>query len=236
MSTSIRNIRILYVEDDETIAYLTKDNLELRGYSVDHVLDGRQALEAFSAHSYDLCLVDIMLPRVDGYTLASEIRKVNAEVPILFLTAKSLTEDKIKGLSLGADDYITKPFSIDELVLRIEVFLKRSAGSEYKNNARVKLGKAEFDSRNQQIWREGKLINLTQRENELLNYLIRYANQLIKREDILKTIWGDDDYFLGRSLDVFISRLRKIFKDENAVTIENVHGVGFRFKIGKEGN
>jgi DNA-binding response OmpR family regulator len=232
--TSIRkNVLILYVEDDETIAYLTRDNLELRGYTIDHVPDGRQALEHFRSNIYDLCLVDIMLPELDGYTLAMEIRKLNSSVPILFLTAKSLTEDKIRGLTLGADDYITKPFSIDELVLRIEVFLRRSSMSSDKVVQLIHIGKSEYDFANQTIKIADRKITLTQRENELLKFLIENSNRLIRREEILKNIWGDDDYFLGRSLDVFISRLRKIFRKEPSVEIENVHGVGFRFNTGR---
>lgn len=224
-----RDIRILYVEDDETIAYLTKDNLELRGYKVDHVPDGVMAMESFESESYDLCLFDIMLPRLDGYTLTSRIREIDPDIPILFLSAKSMTEDKIKGLSLGGDDYITKPFSIDELVLRIEVFLKRRISQISDVQDIYRLANVEYDYPNQLIHIKGKQIKLTQRENDLLKYLFENSNKLIKREDILKSVWGDDDYFLGRSLDVFISRLRKIFNSETAIKIENIHGVGFRF-------
>ena len=224
-----RQVHILYVEDDETIAFLTRDNLELRGYRLDHVQDGIEALDHFDKNSYDLCLIDIMLPKMDGYSLATRIRQKNRDIPILFLTAKSLTEDKIKGFSLGADDFITKPFSIDELVLRIEVFIKWSKNSVPDRSAIIRLGNAEYDYPNQRIKAAGKDIQLTQRENELLKYLIEHSNHLVKREDILKSIWGDDDYFLGRSLDVFVSRLRKILKSVPEVKIENVHGVGFRF-------
>lgn len=229
MSQSAPKARILYIEDDETIAFLTKDNLELRGFEVDHVSDGAVAIEHFRTGQYDLCLVDVMLPEVDGYTFLSRIREVNANIPVLLLTAKSLTEDKIKGFNLGADDYITKPFSIDELVLRMEVFLKRSNSIIEPKNSLIRLGDIAYSYGDQKLMIKGQKVKLTQRENELLNFLMNHANQLIKREDILTSVWGDDDYFLGRSLDVFISRLRKIFKDEPSIQIENVHGVGFRF-------
>lgn len=231
MSNTDRDIRILYVEDDETIAFLTKDNLEMRGYQITHVTDGIEALEVFNSLEVDLCLVDIMLPRMDGYSLAKEIRKINNEIPILFLTAKSMTEDKIKGLSLGADDYITKPFSIEELALRIEVFLKRRRIEKSKQASKQLIGNLEYDFNNQLVLIADKRFDLTQRENELLNFFFSHVNEIVKREEILKEIWGDDDYFLGRSLDVFISRLRKIFSGTPFIHIENIHGVGFRFAM-----
>ena len=233
MMNTKRTIRILYVEDDETIAFLTKDNLEMRGYSIEHVPDGQKALEIFKAGNFDLCLLDIMLPELDGYSLAGEIRKINPSVPLLFLTAKSMTEDKIRGFSLGGDDFITKPFSIDELVMRIEVFLKRSRIDVNGNQNLISLGSMRFDYSNQLLVINRKETHLTQRENELLYYLLKHADQLVKREDILKDIWGDDDYFLGRSLDVFISRLRKMLTGEPAIHIENIHGVGFRVNTKK---
>ncbi|MBN1951667.1 MAG: response regulator transcription factor [Bacteroidales bacterium] len=229
MSQSGSKARILYIEDDETIAFLTKDNLEMRGYVVDHVSDGAEAIGHFKSETYDLCLVDIMLPEVDGLTFLSKIREVNADIPVLLLTARSLTDDKIRGFSLGADDYITKPFSIDELVLRMEVFLKRSRAVRGSGVKVFRIGNTSYSFTDQSLSIGGSEVKITQRENELLNYLLNHSNQLIRREDILNSVWGDDDYFLGRSLDVFISRLRKIFADEPAILIENVHGVGFRF-------
>jgi len=223
---------ILYVEDDDTIAFLTKDNLQLKGYQVIHVRDGVEALERFRSKTFHLCIIDIMLPRMDGYSLAREIRKSDREVPILFLSAKSLTEDKIKGLSIGADDYITKPFSIDELVLRMEVFLKRSQVFRKMGYSIYSVGSLKFNSENHRIEIRGEKIGLTQRENELLQFLFENRNRLVRREEILNTIWGDDDYFLGRSLDVFISRLRKILSNEPSIQIQNIHGVGYRFLTG----
>jgi DNA-binding response OmpR family regulator len=224
-------VSVLYVEDDETIAFLTKDNLSLRGYHVEHAINGAMALELFLRNTFHICIIDIMLPVMDGWSLAKKIREMDDSVPILFLSAKSLVEDKIKGLSLGADDYITKPFSIEELVLRMEVFLKRSDIRKSDHDTRVRIGNTVIDFENQCVLLPEGKTDLTQRENELLRFMLAQSNRVIRREDILKEIWGDDDYFLGRSLDVFISRLRKILSPEPAIQIENIHGVGFRVVI-----
>lgn len=222
--------RILYVEDDETLSFVTKDNLELNGYEVIHFVDGQSALDEFHKHSFDLCVLDVMLPEMDGYTLASEIRKTDHETPILFLTAKSLKEDRIHGLKLGADDYITKPFSIEELILKIEIFLKRKfINASEVNNAT--LGKFEFDYRNLQLKSEDGVAKLTQKEGDLLKLLLENKNNTLTREKILKKLWGENDYFLGRSMDVFISRIRKHLKADTTLKIENVHGVGFRLLV-----
>jgi DNA-binding response OmpR family regulator len=222
---------ILYVEDDASLAFVTRDNLELQGYSVHHCLDGKSALSVAQREKFDLCILDVMLPEMDGFTLAQEIRKFDTEIPIIFLTAKSLKEDKIKGLKLGGDDYITKPFSIEELILKIEIFLRRRNVSAPLPVAKYRFGNFEFDYPNLELISNGFKETLTQREADLLKYLLERPNQVIKRSDILETLWGEDDYFLGRSLDVFISRLRKYLKLDEDVKIENVHGVGFRFKM-----
>lgn len=219
--------RILYAEDDETIAFLTQDSLQLN-YEVVHCADGKSALEMFKSDSFDICLFDIMMPKLDGFELAQEIRALNSEIPIIFISAKTLKEDRIKGLKIGADDYLVKPFSIEELILKIEIFLKRTQ----KNNSESylpKVGKYVFDSKNYKLSNLSETIMLTQRESELLKYFIDHKNTVVKREEILKALWGDDDYFMGRSLDVFISRLRKIFAGDDSVSIENLHGIGFRF-------
>jgi DNA-binding response OmpR family regulator len=223
--------RILYVEDDETLSFITKDHLELKGYDVHHCTDGAQALEDFKGGEFDLCVLDVMLPRMDGFTLASEIRKRDKDIPILFLTAKSLKDDRLEGLRLGGDDYITKPFSIEELILRIEVFLKRSKVQSEAPSRQYPIGRFVFDYQNLTLSDGSSTCNLTQREADLLKYLAENANRVIKRSDILLSVWGEDDYFLGRSLDVFISRLRKYLKADERINIENVHGVGFRFII-----
>ncbi len=223
------NYKIIYAEDDETLAFLTKDNLEQNGYEVHHCADGNTFLETFYGGQYDLCILDIMLPKKDGFELASEIRKVNLDIPIIFLSAKTLKEDRIKGLRLGADDYLVKPFSIEELLLKIEIFLKRSQKVTLADQSVYNVGKYKFDSKNYFIYNEDEKINLTQREAELLELFLNNKNIVLKRQDILTTLWGDDDYFMGRSLDVFISRLRKILASEAGIAIENLHGIGFRF-------
>jgi len=218
---------ILYVEDDETLSFVTKDNLELNGYNVVHFADGKSALEQFTKYNFDLCILDVMLPEMDGYTLASNIRKADQETPILFLTAKSLKEDRIHGLKLGADDYITKPFSIEELILKIEIFLKRKFVNAPPTN-NTTLGKFTFDHRNLKLESEDGSSNLTQKEADLLKLLLDNKNNTLTRENILKKLWGENDYFLGRSMDVFISRIRKHLRPDPSLKIENVHGVGFR--------
>ena len=221
---------ILYVEDDESLSFVTRDNLELQGYQITHCGDGRQALELAHSQHFDLCILDVMLPEIDGFTLAREIRKYDREVPILFLTAKSLKEDRLQGLRLGGDDYITKPFSIEELILRVEVFLRRNKISQPQAPDRYKLGNFEFDYENLALFNEDNTFQLTQKEADLLKLFADNRNQVLKRSDILEKLWGEDDYFLGRSLDVFISRLRKYLRSDETLKIETLHGVGFRLK------
>lgn len=222
--------KILYAEDDETLAFLTKDNLEQHGYDVTHCSDGNFCLEQFKSAAFDICILDIMLPKMDGFELATEIRKRNADIPIIFLSAKTLKEDRIKGLRLGADDYLVKPFSIEELLLKIEIFLKRSQKNKALEKPLYHVGKYAFDPANFTVYNDVEKISLTQRESELLQLFLDNKNVVLKREEILKSLWGDDDYFMGRSLDVFISRLRKILVNEQGISIENLHGIGFRFK------
>ncbi|BAP29758.1 response regulator [Chryseobacterium sp. StRB126] len=219
--------KILYAEDDETIAFLIQDSLESY-YDISCYPDGGSALEAFDAQSFDICLLDIMMPGINGFELAQYIRDKNTEIPIIFISAKALKEDRIKGLKIGADDYLVKPFSIEELILKIEVFLKRTKKTSI-HPPKYKVGKYDFDPKNYTLQNTLNTITLTQRESELLHYFIRHKNTVVKRQDILKAIWGDDDYFMGRSLDVFISRLRKVLVNEENILIENLHGIGFRF-------
>ncbi|MFY1045047.1 response regulator transcription factor [Chryseobacterium sp. GP-SGM7] len=219
--------KILYAEDDATIAFLIQDGLE-NHYEIEHFSDGKSAFEAFNKADFDICLLDIMMPEMNGFDLAEKIRDKNSEIPIIFTSAKALKEDRIKGLKIGADDYLVKPFSIEELILKIEVFLKRSKKTE-NTPQRHSVGKYNFDPKNYTLTDLQNTITLTQRESDLLYYFIRNKNSVLKRQDILKAIWGDDDYFMGRSLDVFISRLRKVFADEENICIENLHGIGFRF-------
>jgi len=220
---------LLYVEDDESLSFVTRDNLELQGYEVTYCKDGQQAMQVIAEQSFDLCILDVMLPEVDGFALAKEIRRTDTHVPILFLTAKSLKEDRIFGLKLGADDYITKPFSIEELILRIEVFLRRSGVRQPIAAATTNIGRYEFDYPNLALSCNGETNRLTQKEADLLKFLSENRNQVVKRSTILEQLWGEDDYFLGRSLDVFISRLRKYLRQDENIKIENIHSVGFRF-------
>lgn len=219
---------ILYVEDDETLSFVTKDNLELNGYQVTHAIDGQQAITAFKKDSFDLCLLDVMLPEMDGYEVAQEIRSRHSEIPIIFLTAKSLKEDKIHGLKIGADDYITKPFSIEELILKIKIFLKRKYVTGSQEIPILKVGDYTLDHDNLRLTIGEESAQMTKKEADLLKMLITNKNKIVERSTILERLWGENDYFMGRSMDVFISRLRKYLKADESITIENIHGVGFR--------
>lgn len=222
---------ILFVEDDVNLGFVTKDNLEMNGLQIVHCLDGNAGLEAFKKEHFDLCLLDVMLPLMDGFELARQIRKLNQDVPIIFLTAKSMKEDKLYGLRIGADDYLTKPFSIEELILKIDIFLKRSGFQKEVKSQIEFIGIYSFDFQNLSLAANNKVQTLTFREGELLQFLIKQKNQILTRDEILNKIWGDDSYFNGRSLDVFISRLRKYLKDDPNIKIENIHSVGFRFQL-----
>ena len=219
---------ILYVEDDETLSFVTKDNLEMNGFKVTHAKDGREAIQIFKKEIYDLCLVDVMLPHMDGYSVVEEIRSRHSEIPILFLTAKSLKEDKIHGLKLGADDYITKPFSIEELILKINVFLRRKYITSTMELSVLKVGQYVLDHDNLQLITDDHTDQMTKKEADLLKLLIQNKNKIVERGMILERLWGENDYFMGRSMDVFISRLRKYLKQDVSINIENIHGVGFR--------
>ncbi len=228
----MKQTKILYVEDDPTLSYITKENLEIAGYLIDHFNNGIDGYTAFKKNNYDICILDVMLPQLDGFELAKKIRKLNEEIPIIFLTAKSATEDKIVGLKTGADDYITKPYSMEELILKIEVFLKRNKISPHLNEAtKYQIGNSEFDLNNLTITINKNIIKLTYKEAELLNILIKNQNKIVTRETILSSIWGKNDYFLGRSLDVFITRLRKHLKNDKNLSIDNIHGVGFKLVV-----
>ena len=219
--------KILYVEDDATLGFVTKDNLEQEDFNVTLITNGLKAKKEFNSNFYDICVIDVMLPELDGFTLAEYIRSKNSQIPIIFVTAKSLQEDKLKGLKIGADDYITKPFSMEELILKINIFLKRKFinddSPEIEN-----VGSFSFDLSNLTLIQGDLKIKMTQREGELLYELLKKKNQVIQRKELLEKIWGKEDYFLGRSMDVFISRLRKHLSGDENIKIENIHGVGFR--------
>ena len=221
---------ILLVEDDPSLGFIIQDNLEMKGWKVDLYTDGESGWEAFNQKKYNLCILDVMLPKKDGFTLAENIRVTNHEVPILFLTARVSKEDRIEGFRKGADDYIIKPFSIEELLYRIAVFLKRSS-KDVASADLLQLGAFTFDTINLVLHFSGQKTELTQMEADILKMFCMQKGKLIKREEILKTVWGSDDYFLGRSLDVFISKLRKYLKADPNIEIVNQFGVGFRLEI-----
>lgn len=224
--------RILLVEDDKSMGFLLKDTLENHDYKVSHFPDGEQALTDFNRKPYDLCLLDVMMPNMDGFSLAAEIRKVNQDIPIIFLTAKAMKEDRIKGFKLGADDYVTKPFSIEELSLRIKAILKRGKLLAVTNGM-IPFANYMLDHANLILDTNHKKIQLTQKEGDILALFATNQNVLLKREVILQAVWQDDGYFVGRSLDVFISKLRKHLKENPAVNIVNVHGTGYKFQVGE---
>jgi len=228
--------KILLVEDDEALRFIVKDNLEQSNFTVEVAEDGEVALELFNKSSFDIILLDVMLPKIDGFQVAKTIRLKNEHIPIIFLTARSMTEDRIIGLTLGGDDYIPKPFSMEELLLKIKIFLKRSTSQPLTGDSGSKsiaIGDFEFYPDDLTLSINGNSRTLTLKESELIRYFAVNANKVLSRNEILENIWGSDDYFLGRSLDVFISRLRKYFKPDPNIKITNLHGIGFRFSVKK---
>jgi len=227
-----QNPRILYVEDDEALSFVTRDNLELHGYDISWCSDGNEGWRVFNQHTFDLCLLDVMLPGSDGFELARKIRRVNDDIPIIFLTARTMKDDRIEGLKIGGDDYITKPFSIEELELRIKVFLQRPRKAVNPGKLDVvSIGVFLFDPENYLLIHDGKKHKLTQRETDLLDFMQRNRNRTLSREDILDAVWKNSDFFISRSLDVFISRLRKYLKADPSILLENIHGIGFKLKV-----
>lgn len=223
--------KILLVEDDPTLGFVIKDNLEESGYEVVYCHDGETAWQQFMRHNVDLCLLDVMLPKKDGMMLAQQIRKKNDRIPILFITAKSMDADRIAGFKAGGDDYITKPFNMEELLLRIEVFLKRTKNSERNHVQQYEIGNMHFDYQQLTVTVNGEHFQLTQKEADLLKYLCDHQNAVVKREDILMAVWGKDDYFLGRSMDVFMTKIRKYIKEAKGIELQTLHGIGFKFIV-----
>ena len=222
---------VLFVEDDPNLGFVVRDNLTKSGYIVYHETDGDAALRRFSENPCDICVLDVMLPKRDGFSVAEGIRKTNNQVPILFLTAKSMHEDKVKGFKLGGDDYLTKPFHFEELLLRLEALAKRIRrdNSEKEHELIYNLGKYMFDYKNFNLIFDNTTPKvLTKKEAELLKLLCDNKNEVLQRDTALLKIWGSDDYFLGRSMDVFITRLRKYLKQDASIEIQAVHGVGFK--------
>ncbi|MBR4757211.1 MAG: response regulator transcription factor [Bacteroidaceae bacterium] len=222
---------ILLCEDDESLGMLLREYLQAKGYDAELYLDGDAGARAFMKSHYDMCVLDVMMPKKDGFTLAQEIRELNADVPIIFLTAKNLKEDIFEGFKIGADDYVTKPFSMDELVFRMEAILRRVQGKRMKPVTEYKLGKFEFDTQRQMLSLGKEQVKLTTKESELLALLCAHANDVLLRELALKSIWADDNYFNARSMDVYITKLRKHLKADPTIEINNVHGRGYKLIV-----
>jgi two-component system, OmpR family, response regulator len=233
MENNKEKTKILLVEDDENMGYLVKDYLEMTGFDVQLITDGAAVMPVFMSQKFHICLLDVMLPHKDGFTIAAEMRQYNATMPIIFLTAKNVKEDRLRGFRIGADDYVTKPFSIEELHLRIEAVLKRTLALPTRADEQhlIKFGNSIFDTLNQVLNTEGVKTDLTFRESKLLQLFCQHKNKLLDKDFILKMVWGDDVIIVGRSVDVFVSRLRKLLKDNPSVKIANVHSVGYRFDI-----
>lgn len=222
---------ILLCEDDESLGMLLREYLQAKGYDAELYLDGEAGYRAFLKSHFDMCVLDVMMPKKDGFTLAQEIREMNAEVPIIFLTAKNLKEDVFEGFKIGADDYITKPFSMDELVFRMEAILRRVKGTKPQSVAQYKFGKFTFDTQRQILSDGIKQVKLTTKESELLSLLCAHVNDVLLRELALKSIWIDDNYFNARSMDVYITKLRKHLKSDPTIEITNVHGRGYKLIV-----
>jgi two-component system, OmpR family, response regulator len=223
---------ILLVEDDQNLGYMLQDFLDLEGFKVTWEKNGQTGLNAFKAKPFDLCILDVMLPVKDGFTLAENIQQIKPGTPFLFLTARGLEADRIRGLKMGADDYITKPFSTEELKLRIEIILRR-LGKEFDTSKKdvFTIGSVIFDFPNQLLQLHGEERRLTKKEAMVLRMLCQNVNELVRREQLLISIWGSDDYFMGRSMDVYIAKLRSYLKSDPAINIVNIHGTGFKLEI-----
>ena len=224
-------VKVLLCEDDENLGMLLREYLQVKGYDTDLMPDGEAGYMAFMNGRYDVCILDVMMPKKDGFTLAQEIRAVNTEVPILFLTAKAMQEDIIEGFKIGGDDYITKPFSMEVLSSRIEAILRRVRTKRLKEKVVYDLGRFTFDSQKQVLTIGGESKKLTTKESELLSLLCANANDILERNYTLKTIWIDDNYFNARSMDVYITKLRKLLKDDPSIQIINIHGKGYKLIV-----
>ncbi|MBK9328714.1 MAG: response regulator transcription factor [Sphingobacteriales bacterium] len=226
----MEKVKILLAEDDPNLGFIIKDNLTDKGYHVTHCVNGLDAERIIYKEKFDLYLLDVMMPKKDGFTLAQEIREKKDDTPIIFLTAREMQEDKLRGFIVGGDDYITKPFNFDELVMRMEAILKRTKSAEPEQKE-FSIGKYILKVDELKLYKGSEIASLTKKEAALLEYLAKYINQPVKREDMLVKIWKDDSYFAGRSMDVYITKLRKYLKDDPNVEIQNVHGVGFKLMI-----
>ena len=221
-------VKVLLAEDDENLGSLLREYLQAKSYETHWVTDGDKAFKSFEKNKYDICILDIMMPVKDGFTLAKEIRMLNREVPIIFLTAKSMKEDVFEGFSIGADDYITKPFSMEELLYRMQAILRRTKGDISKKQEIYNIGKYRFDTNKHLLILEDKEQKLTTKESDLLRLLCNNANQVLERNFALRAIWIDDNYFNARSMDVYITKLRKYLKEDPSIEIMNIHGTGYK--------
>jgi two-component system, OmpR family, response regulator len=223
---------LLLVEDDEHLGFMLKDNLVMAGYAVRLARNGEKGLTAFHSEHFDLCILDVMLPLKDGFSLAQDLRKYNQKIPIIFLTAKSQKEDRIRGFRLGGDDYITKPFSLEEFLLRIEAVLKRvyNQPTQADKDRQFTIGDSVLDFTNRTLLYKGQKTKLTEKESKLLHILAKNKNQVVERNVIMKTIWEDEGFFVARSMDVFISKIRKYLSKDPSVSVRNIHGVGYRLE------
>ena len=221
-------LKILLCEDDENLGMLLREYLQAKGYATELCADGEAGYKAFLKNKFDICVLDVMMPKKDGFTMAQEIRSSNVDVPIIFLTAKTLKEDILEGFKIGADDYITKPFSMEELVFRIEAIMCRTKGKKSKESTVYHIGQFTFDTQKQLLCIGEEQRKLTTKENELLALLCSHANEILQRDFALKTIWIDDNYFNARSMDVYITKLRKHLKDDPKIEIINIHGKGYK--------
>lgn len=223
--------RILLVEDDANLGFVISDQLKSEGYQVVLCTNGMDGHMRFSEDEFHLCIFDVMMPKKDGFTLAREIRTMNQEIPIIFLTAKAMTEDKIAGFNAGGDDYLTKPFSFDELSVRVKALLKRVNIKDEPEEKVVQIGSYVFDTENFTLKHPEFEKTLTKKEAMVLKILCKYKNAVVPRENILTAVWGQDDYFAGRSMDVFITKLRKYFSMDDQIAISNIHGIGFKLEV-----
>lgn len=223
--------KILLVEDDPDLGQILKDYLEVKGFQPSLYHDGKSALKAFKSEVFQLCIFDVMMPIMDGFTLAEEVRKIEKDVPIIFLTAKSMKEDTIRGFQIGADDYITKPFSMEELLLRINAILRRTIKNPLPPSGVYQLGHYTFDPKLHLLSGLGQEVKLTSKEAELLEMLCQHKNQLLERSKALRQVWGDDNYFNSRSMDVYITKLRKLLKGDERIQIMNIHGTGYKLIV-----
>jgi len=223
--------RILLAEDDDHLRELVKDALEDEDYQVTDCINGQEAIDSFDKNKFDICLLDIMMPVKDGFTVAKKIRQQSDVIPSLFISTKALREDKIEGYQRGADDYIVKPFNMKELLLKLDVFLRRTKKMFSETKQEFNIGKIHFDYTDLRLTNDDGVFDLKQKEADLLKFLCEHPNRILKREEILMAVWGKNDYFLGRSMDVFMSKVRKYLRPDPAVVLETIHGTGYRFTL-----